>query len=109
MHPRTHTESLLIRLILISACAIVGDFIPTSLPLVVVISSVGSPAILSSLGARLLLNMKEAGEKGLNEGMGSNISKATVSGIGFAEPLAQTSVVSRDAGGVYEEIEMVGV
>ena len=77
-------------------------------------SSLGSPAILSSVGARLLINMKEAGAKGLNEGMGSSAgSKATVSGMDFAVPPAQTSVVSHVDGeeelGIIEEIGMVDV
>ena len=58
--------------------------------------SLGNQAILSSVGARLLINMKEAGMKGLNEGMGSSAgSKATVSGMDFAAPPAQRSDVSR--------------
>lgn len=77
-------------------------------------NSLGNPAILSSVGARLLINMKEAGAKGLNEGMGSSAgSKATVSGIGFAAPPAQMSVSSHVGGeeeiGMVEEIEMVDV
>lgn len=77
-------------------------------------ASLGNPAILSSVGARLLINMKEAGAKGLNEGMGSSAgSKATVSGMGFAAPPAQASVASRvgdeEELGMVEEIEMVDV
>lgn len=76
--------------------------------------ALGSPAILSSVGARLLINMKEAGAKGWNEGMGSSAgSKATVSGMDFAAPPAQTSVASRVGGeeelGMVEEIEMIDV
>lgn len=52
--------------------------------------SLGNVAILSSVGARILLDMKEAGEKGLNEGMGSNASRATISGMEFT--LTQRSV-----------------
>ena len=77
-------------------------------------ASLGNPVILSSVGARLLLNMKEAGEKGWNEGMGSSAgSKATVSRMDFVVPLAQVSAVSRVGGeeelGMIEEIEMVDV
>lgn len=54
--------------------------------------SLGNVAILSSVGARLLLNMKEAGEKGLNEGMGSSGLKAsTINGMEFAVSPAQVS------------------
>ena len=85
-----------------------------SVPAVVLADSLGSAAILSSLGARLLINMKEAGAKGLNEGMGSSAgSKANVSGMDFAAPPAQTSVASRvgdeEEVGRDEEIEMVEV
>ena len=93
-HPCTHTDRPLIRLIFISAGAIVLNFIPSNIPVTMIGSSFGNTAILSSVGARLLLNMKEAGAQGLNEGMGSNISKATVSGMDFAEAPAQASVIS---------------
>lgn len=93
---------------------IIVEFLPESIPAVVLDNSLGSPAILSSVGARLLLNMKEAGAKGLNEGMGiSASSRATVSGMDFAACPAQTSVVSGVSGeeesGMTEEIEMVDV
>ena len=80
------------------------------------LSLLGNTATLSSVGARLLINMKEAGAKGLNEGMGSSAgsgSKSTVSGMDFATPPAQTSAVSRVDGEeeleMVEEIEMVDV
>ena len=65
-------------------------------------NSLGTPAILSSVGARILLDMKEAGEKGLNEGMGSNVSRETISGMEFT--LAQRSVRESvtSAGTAYE-------
>ena len=103
----THTNRFSIRLIFISAAGIIGNFAPSSLPEIIVEASVGSPAILSSVGARLLLNMKEAGSKGLNEGMGSNVSRATISGMDFAEP-ARISVLCRDENveGMDEEMDM---
>lgn len=69
----------------------------------------GNPVILSSVGARLLINMKEAGEKGLNEGMGSSAaSRDTVSGMDFAAPHAHRSIASRaDGEEVVEDIESV--
>lgn len=57
-------------------------------------SSLGNPAILSSVGARLLLNMKEAGAKGLNEGMGSSVARVTLSGIDFVEPPMRSYPIS---------------
>lgn len=70
-------------------------------------ASLGNPAILSSVGARLLLNMKGAEMGGLNGGMGSSAgSKAAFSGINFAAPPARTSSTSSVGG--EEEAEMVG-
>ena len=76
--------------------AILANLIPISIPVIVVTQSLGNPAILSSVGARLFLNMRVAGAKGLNEGMGSNMStrKANISGIVFADPPSQPSAVS---------------
>lgn len=74
--------------------AIINSLVSVSTLVIVLQSSLGSPAILSSVGARLLLNMKEAGAKGWREGMGSSAgSKAAISGMDFAAPHAQTSVV----------------
>lgn len=68
-------------------------------------SSLGNPAILSSVGACLLLNMKEAGAKGLNEGMGSSAgSRGTVSEMDFTAPPI-TSHAECDEGTV-EDIEL---
>lgn len=50
----------------------------------------GEPALLSVLGAHLLFNMKEAGEKGLNQGT-SYGPKSTVSNIDFVAPTLATS------------------
>lgn len=109
-----HLTNFAPSLIGISVGAIVINFIPESIPAFVLAGSLGKPAILSSVGARLLINMKEAGEKGLNEGMGSSAeSKATVSEVDFTAAPAQTSVASRVGGeeelGTIEEIEMVDV
>lgn len=76
-------------LIGLSAEIIIADFLPGKIPMTVVVflGTLGNPAILSSVGARLLINMKEAGAKGLSEGMGSSAgSRATVSGLDFAAP-----------------------
>lgn len=66
-------------------------------------SSLGNPAVLSSVGARLLLNMKEAGEKGLNEGMGGSGLKATVNEMQFAAP----ALMSDTEGGLGEEMSVL--
>lgn len=70
-----------------------------------ILNSVGSPAFLSILGARLLFNMREAGEKGLNEGTSCG-SKSTVSGIDFAEPPQAAMEHSQEELGRDEAIEM---
>ena len=63
----------------------------------VIFGLVSNPALLSILGARLLFNMKEAGEKGLNEGTSCG-SKSTVSEIDFADaPQAGTELSRVDA------------
>lgn len=75
-------------------------------------NTLGSTAILSSVGARLLINMKDAGIKGLNEGMGGSASKATISGLCFAEPSALPPTVSQAEDGEgrrEEEIETTEV
>lgn len=46
----------------------------------------GNPAFLSMLGARLLFNMREAGEKGVNQGTSCTLKSAT-SNIEFAAPI----------------------
>jgi len=51
----------------------------------------GNPAFLSILGARLLFNMKEAGEKGLNQGTSCPTLTSTVSEIDFAAPPARAA------------------
>ena len=77
------------------------NFLPASIPMLTVGGSLGNIAILSSVGARLLLNMKEAGEKGLNEGMGGSGLKATFNEMEFAAPPVQRS---RSSVGEGEEI-----
>lgn len=73
-----------------------ADTIPENIPVQIVQVSVGNPAILSSVGARLLINMKEAGAKGLNEGMGTRATRATLSGMGFAAAPPQMSADSEE-------------
>ncbi|EJD04979.1 uncharacterized protein FOMMEDRAFT_154132 [Fomitiporia mediterranea MF3/22] len=56
-----------------------------------VLAAAGSPILVCVLGAHLLINLKEAGELGVNEG--TNYRSRTVSDIRFAEgaPAAATS------------------
>ena len=55
--------------------------------LVNVLEQLGSPSFLSLLGSRLLFNMKEAGERGQNEGTSYRSSSSTISEMDFAEPV----------------------
>ena len=67
----------------------------------------GSPAFLSILGARLLFNMKEAGEKGLNPGT-SCCSKSTVTNMFFeVPPVAESQSNDKDAGVEIIELEEI--
>ena len=77
-------------MIIVSAEGVLENFLPSSILVIVLGGTIGNPSILSSVGARLLLNMREAGEKGLNEGMGGSGLRATVNGMEFAAP-AQSS------------------
>lgn len=54
--------------------------------LVTFLDSIGNPALLSILGSRMLFNMKEAAEYGVNEG--TNYMASTVSAIEFDSPPA---------------------
>lgn len=62
---------------------------------------IGNTSLLSLVGSRLLFNMKEAGERGLNQGTSCS-SRSTASSIDFAEApggnAAETSQI--------EEIEL---
>lgn len=75
--------------ILVSVLQIIDNIVDNNSALGFIFSAIGNPALLSLLGARLLFNMKEAGEKGLNQGMSCG-SRSTVSGIDFVSPQAGT-------------------
>ena len=64
----------------------------------------GNSAFLSVHGTRLLFNMKEAGDKGLNQGT-SCCSKSTMTDMLFEVPLV-TSGHSYDKEAVAEIIEL---
>ena len=57
-----------------------------------VLVTVGHPAFLSILGSRLLLHMKEAGEKGVNEGTSYRVENET--NMQFAQIAAQETTES---------------
>ncbi|EJD04446.1 uncharacterized protein FOMMEDRAFT_155573 [Fomitiporia mediterranea MF3/22] len=60
-----------------------------------VLSAIGIPTLLCILGSHLLVNLKEAGERGVNEG--TNYRSRTVSDIEFAEG-APAAVGSNEEG-----------
>ncbi|KAL5501298.1 hypothetical protein ACEPAH_8558 [Sanghuangporus vaninii] len=51
-----------------------------------ILNAVGNPPLLCIFGARMLINLKEAAERGQNEGTNIKISSRTMSQIDFAEP-----------------------
>ena len=65
---------------------IIGLLVPVdSVFLDNVVRSIGNVSFLSVLGSRLLVNLREAGELGLNQGTNYRPSSRTVSDINFAE------------------------
>ena len=79
-------------IILVSVFAIADDLtLESSALFTYILDALANPSLLSILGSRLLFNMKEAGNKGLNEGTSCG-SKSTISDIDFgAPPEAATS------------------
>ncbi|KAL5500904.1 hypothetical protein ACEPAH_9291 [Sanghuangporus vaninii] len=51
-----------------------------------VLGALGNPSCLSLLGSRMLFRLKEAGERGQNEGTSYTMPSETVSEIDFADP-----------------------
>ena len=86
--------------ILVSVFEIIVNFTSESnAPFSYILTVLANPSLLSILGARLLFNMKEAGEKGLNHGRSCS-SKSTMSDIDFATP--HPAIVSESQGEVEE-------
>ena len=56
-----------------------------SATIAILLNLIGSPAFLPLVGTRLLLNIKEAGAKGLHQGT-SCILRTSISRIDFAAP-----------------------
>lgn len=72
---------------------IADDFIDDNNVLSEFLFYIVNPSLLSLLGARLLFNIKEAGENGLYQGTCCG-QKSTVSGIDFAEAFSVTTIYS---------------
>ena len=51
-----------------------------------VLGALGNPSLLTILGSRMLFNLKEAAELGVNEGTNVRVTSRTMSAIDFAEP-----------------------
>ena len=83
-HDFAHT---LFRVILVSVFATLAFELQTSNNfLAIILQHLGNPSFLCVLGSRMLFNLKEAGERGQNEGTSYNATSRTVSGMEFAEP-----------------------
>ena len=95
--------------IFVSVLQIIEDNTGEDLALLsAILTVIGNPAFLSILGARLLFNMKEAGEKGLNQGTSCG-SKSTVSDIVFADAAQVAIEHSREDVAQDEAIEMMEI
>ena len=51
-----------------------------------VLAILGNTPSLTILGSRMLFNLKEAGELGVNEGTNVRVTSRTLSDLDFAEP-----------------------
>ena len=61
--------------------------------MVSVLNALGSPTLQCVLGSRLFFNLKEAGERGVNEG--TNWASYTLTGIDFSDPIDNAHVSMR--------------
>ena len=86
---------MLPRVIVVSVLKIISVFVDANQLLASIVEFAGSSGFLSVLGAHLIFNMKEAGEKDLNQGM-SCAFQTTISGIGFAISPAADSYTSEE-------------
>ena len=93
------------RVILVSVLNIIGNLIDANLALISILDVAGDPALLSVIAAHLLFNMKEAGEKGHNQGTSCG-SKLSASRMEFAAPpeaaTTQLQTDTSEIGGVTE-------
>ena len=86
----------ILSVILVSVFGIVANLTQKSVTLFGnILTVLDNPSLLSILGTRLLFNMKEAGAKGLNEGMSCG-SKSTISDIDFGAPPEATADQSQN-------------
>ena len=98
----------ILSVILVSVFTTVANFLNKSKSntlFVYILAVLGDPPLLSTLGARLLFNMKEAGAKGLNEGTSCG-SKSTISDIEFDAPPEAAASQSHDEATEGEIIEI---
>ncbi|EJC99070.1 uncharacterized protein FOMMEDRAFT_170811 [Fomitiporia mediterranea MF3/22] len=58
------------------------------------LASLGNPIFLCILGSRMLFNLKEAGELGVNAGTSYRLKTISVGNIGFADPHVHSNDVS---------------
>ena len=73
------------RVMLISAMNILKCYIPNTLILCGMTTVLGSPSLLSVVGSIILVNLKEAGERGQNEGTSYRTASCTIPTMDFLE------------------------
>lgn len=95
-------------LISVSVLQIIDSIFSEDSLLSLILTLVGSPALLSLLGARLLFNLKEAGSNSLSQGTSCG-SKSTVTAMDFSEALQASSGRSEEEAMEIEAIETGGM
>ena len=84
MSHRLRTNSLFFKsVIFVILLRILSDTVGVGGALNIIFGALGDASILSILSARLLINMKEAGEKGLYQGTSCGSQATTISGMDF--------------------------
>ena len=73
-------------LIASSVIKIIGDSIDPNSKIGLLFQTLGEPTLVSLVGARILFNMKEAGERGLNQGTSCEVKSTIISIMDFAAP-----------------------
>lgn len=110
-----NTSSNFQSVLAVSGAQIIGDYINGSLIVDDILALIGNTSFLSLMGSRLLFNMKEAGERGLNQGTNCSL-RATASPIDFAgspgecaTEASQIEVVELEEVEEIREVEVPGV
>lgn len=92
------SSPLIHRVLYVSLVSILVNSLNHSTVLSTTFSALGNLVWMSIIGARLLINMKEAGEKGLGYGT-SCVSKPTITTVEFAAPSSSVESSSEESVG----------